>query len=269
MLTERQQKAREGKMTGSRVATVVTGTDEDKYNLWLELTGDPSWKGPDYSNDFQVQLGNFTEQFHLDWIQRHTGLIEQRGTSLQHPKVEWAAYTLDGWATDHDLPVEAKHVGGYELPVIIIERYMPQIHWGMFCGDTDEAIFSVIAGTKEPRPVFIGRDQEYLDKLVDRAAAFMNCVHELREPVPNPFLKAPKPIYSRIVDMTGNNAWATAASRWKENLEAHKAFDFAAKEIKATVPEDAKECFGHGIRVKRNKTGALTIKEDKDDAEQD
>jgi hypothetical protein len=266
-LSERQEIARKGKMTGSRIGTLVSGSSEDLYNLWLELTGDPSFKPPDYSNNFAVQLGNATEKFHLDWIERALGTIDCLGDSLQHPKVEWAAVTLDGWAKRDGVPVEAKHTGGFESMDTIIDRYMPQMQWTMFCAGVKEVAFSVIQGAKEPKPLFIGYDSEYVDDLVDEAEAFMKCVRELREPIPNPFIKPPKPVFTRIVDMTGNNEWGFHASAWLSNRVAFQKYNESAKAIKNLMPSDAKEGWGHGIIVKRSKAGALTIKLENDDDE--
>lgn len=266
-LSEQQQAARLGKMTGSRIGTLTTGNTEDVYNLWLELTGDPDYKPPDYSDDFGVQLGNATEQFHLDWIQRHCGEIDCRGNSLQHKDIDWALVTLDGWAKRDGVPVEAKHVGGYESADTVLDRYMPQMHWTMWCAGTNEIIFSAINGTKEPRPVFIGLDQAYLDTLIEAATRFMACVRDLREPVPNPFVKAPKPIFTRVVDMSGSNSWGVMAAQWKEHKVSAGLYQSAAKGLKELVPADAKECFGAGIRAKRSKNGALTIKLENDDDE--
>jgi hypothetical protein len=272
-LTERQKIARRGKLTGSRVAAIMSGDAQQMYDLWLELTGDPEGlakaeeENQRLANQWHVLLGSCTEPLHLDWLARSVGEISERGKSYQHEDVPWALVTLDGWAKKLGCAVEAKHVGGFEGRAVIEERYMPQMHWTMYCTGTEEIMFSVIAGAKQPAPVFIKRNELYMAELVEQAALFMKCVFDLREPVPNPYIKPPKPEYVGIVNMSGNNLWATAASRWTENLEAHKAYEFAAKEIKAAVPVDAKEAFGHGIRVKRAKNGSLTIKPENDDGQ--
>ena len=268
-LTERQHAARLGKMTASRIAAIMNGDVEDMYDLWLELTGDPSWKPKDYSYNWAVQLGNATEQFHLDWIQRNLGMITDRGELRQHPQFEWVACTLDGWCSETKCPVEAKHTGGFEDMPVLIDRYMPQMQWTMYATGAKEIIFSAIMGAREPKPQFIGRDDGYINTLHEQARQFMQCVWDLREPVPSPYVKPPAPVFTRTADMTGNNLWATAASRWTENREAHKAYEFAAKEIKAAVPPDAKIAKGHGIIVSRSKTGALTIKPEKTDDEEE
>jgi len=67
----------------------------------------------------------------------------------------------------------------------------------------------------------------------------------------------------RKVDMTGNNVWASAAAEFLKNQAAAKLFETAKAELKEMVPVDAVEAFGHGIAIKRSKTGSLTIKESK------
>lgn len=266
-LTERQKIARKGKITASRVGILMSGSNEAIYDLWLELTGDPSYEPPDYSNVWAVQLGNATEQFHLNWIERTLGPIVERGKSHQHPDVPWALATLDGWVEKDGIAIEAKHVGGFEPMSAIIERYMPQMHWTMYCTDTDEIAFSVIMGAKEPKPQIIKRNMPYLSELIARATEFIDHVHNLTEPVDNPYVKPPKPVFSRVVDMTGSNAWAEAAAVWLEHKMAHEFYEDAAKQIKKLVPADAKEAFGYDIRVTRNKAGSLSIKREQDNAE--
>jgi hypothetical protein len=270
-LTERQRQARQGKLTGSRIGALMSGDPAEMYDLWLELTGDPEGIAKEkaqrlaFENQWHIQLGARTEKLHLDWLQRTLDKIDCRGDVVMHKTVPWAAVTLDGWCKRDGIAVEAKHVGGFEPMEVLIDRYMPQLHWTMNCTSTREIYFSAIMGAKEPKPIRIKQNDTYMATLIEQAVDFMDCVFNLREPTANPYIKPPKPEYAGVVDMTGSNVWATAASRWKENMHAHKAYEFAAKEIKAAVPADAKEAFGHGIRAKRSKTGALTIKLETED----
>ena len=189
-LTERQQLARKGKMTASRVGALMSGDSEKIYDLWLELTGDPTFVAPDYTNVWAVQLGNATEKFHLDWIEGQLGPIAMRGKSFQHPKVPWALATLDGWVEDANYAVEAKHTGGFETMDVIIDRYMPQMHWTMFCTDTEEIAFSVIMGAKEPQARHRHTSRGLQADLIARATEFMGHVFNLTEPVANPYAQA-------------------------------------------------------------------------------
>ena len=63
----------------------------------------------------------------------------------------------------------------------------------------------------------------------------------------------------RIVDMTPSNAWAEFASLFARTRDAHLEHERAKTELKGLVPEDAKEAFGHGIRAKRSKSGAVSF----------
>ena len=267
MLTDRQKIARQGKITASRIGVLTSGDARAVYDLWLELTGDPSYTPPDLSDVWAVQLGAFTEQFHLDWIERSLGSITSRGKSFQHQEVPWALCTLDGWINRHSIPIEAKHTGGFEGLPILIDRYMPQLQWIMWCTKTDEVVLSVIMGAKEPQLNYVRFNRDYTRELIDAAEGFMNHVWNLSEPVANPYIKPPKPVFSRVVDMTGNNQWGTNAAQWMECRAAHLGYEEAAKTIKGLVPADAKEAFGHSIKVSRSKAGSLTIRTENDNAE--
>ena len=63
----------------------------------------------------------------------------------------------------------------------------------------------------------------------------------------------------KVVDMTASNSWAEYASIFLQTRCAHIAHDNAKGELKALIPEDAKEAFGHGVRAKRSKTGAISF----------
>ena len=49
------------------------------------------------------------------------------------------------------------------------------------------------------------------------------------------------------------------ASRRSGTREAYAEHERARTELKALVPEDAKEASGHGIRARRSKAGAISF----------
>jgi predicted phage-related endonuclease len=101
MLNAAQMKARDGKLTASRVACLMTGDNDKILNLWRELVGDPAYVEEDLSNVWAVQLGTATEELNLDWFERRTGKkVTRRGEVVIHPECDWAACTLDGWIDD-------------------------------------------------------------------------------------------------------------------------------------------------------------------------
>jgi hypothetical protein len=59
--------------------------------------------------------------------------------------------------------------------------------------------------------------------------------------------------------MSGSNAWAEFASLYRLSRPAALDHDRARTELKALVPEDAKESLGHGLRAKRSKSGAISF----------
>jgi hypothetical protein len=63
----------------------------------------------------------------------------------------------------------------------------------------------------------------------------------------------------RIVDMGASNSWAEFAAVFLSTRSAFLDHEKAKAELKGLMPEDAKEAFGHGIRAKRSKSGAVSF----------
>jgi hypothetical protein len=63
----------------------------------------------------------------------------------------------------------------------------------------------------------------------------------------------------RIVDMSTSNAWAEFSGVFRRTREPYLEHENAKTELKALMPEDAKEAIGHGIRAKRSKSGAVSF----------
>src|SRR3954471_20188448 len=63
----------------------------------------------------------------------------------------------------------------------------------------------------------------------------------------------------RTVDMSESNSWAEFAGVYCRTRPAFAEHEKAKSELKALVPEDAKEAYGHGVRAKRSKSGAISF----------
>ncbi len=59
--------------------------------------------------------------------------------------------------------------------------------------------------------------------------------------------------------MTASNAWAEFAAIFSRTREAHQEHERAKAELKTLVPEEAQQAFGHGIRAKCSKSGAISF----------
>jgi hypothetical protein len=63
----------------------------------------------------------------------------------------------------------------------------------------------------------------------------------------------------RIIDMNSSNSWAEFAALFRSTRSAFLDHERARNELKALIPEDAKEAVGHGVRAKRSKSGAVSF----------
>lgn len=259
-LTDRQLKAREGKLTASRVACLMEGDAEEIHKLWLELTGDPEFEPPDFSDNWHVKLGEATEQLNLDWFAKKYGPVEGRGLVRVHPDIPWAAVTLDGWSVDHECPIECKHLIGFTPTVEASVKYMPQMTWQMIVTNSDKCAFSPIQGGRPPEVIFCSYDKDYARELLRRAEDFMKHVHNLTQPVALPPVEA-KVEAVKEYDMDGNEEFKNAAMQYRTDFGYHKRFEQTVKLLKKMAPADAVRVHGYGIEIKRAKNGALIIKE--------
>ena len=74
-------------------------------------------------------------------------------------------------------------------------------------------------------------------------------------------VEPPKPRIEavRIVDMNSSNSWAEFAAVFRDTRQAFLDHERSRVELKALMPEDAKEAIGHGVRAKRSKSGAISF----------
>ena len=59
--------------------------------------------------------------------------------------------------------------------------------------------------------------------------------------------------------MSASNSWSEFAGLFRNTRQAFLDHERAKSELKALMPEDAKEAVGHGVRAKRSKSGAVSF----------
>jgi hypothetical protein len=59
--------------------------------------------------------------------------------------------------------------------------------------------------------------------------------------------------------MSSSNSWADFAALFRSTRSAFLEHERAKSELKALIPEDAREAVGHGVRAKRSKSGAVSF----------
>jgi predicted phage-related endonuclease len=246
---------------GGSDAQVIMGSDEDALlRLWREKRAEV--EPEDLSDNLIVQLGLVTEPLNRHWFERNTGhVITDVQRRVEHPVIRWMAATLDGMVEQTGAVFEAKFMLPWAFSeVAAAEKYMPQLHHNMWVTNAKAAVLSIITGGGKWVEISIPADPLYQHLLLTAEKKFWRCV-ENGEP-PRLFgLEPPRPRIEavRIVDMSASNAWAQFAGVFRSTREAYLEHENAKTELKALMPEDAKEAIGHGIRARRSKSGAVSF----------
>lgn len=246
---------------GGSDSNIILGGDEEKLiRLWQEKTG--QIEPEDLSNVLPVQMGVFTEPFNRMWFEHQTGrIVERSGDTVVSETHPWMRANLDGMTDDGQTYFEAKHLSAFAKEDDALRKYMPQLTHCMLVTGVSRAVLSMFIGTLKYVAIDVELDALYAAQLVAAERAFWANVETKTPPA---VVSVPAPVEAiRVVEFEGNNQWAVHAHLWTSNKGYAKAFDTAAKSLKEMVPEDAKEAFGHGVRITRSAAGSLTIREEK------
>src|SRR4249920_3738038 len=128
---------------------------------------------------------------------------------------------------------------------------MPQLQHNMWVTNATDAALSIITGGCKWVEIKIPAVSLYQRLLLTAENKFWRCV-ENGEP-PRLFgVEPPRPRIEaiRIVDMSSSNSWAEFAGLFRDTRGSFLDHERAKGELKARMPEDAKEAIGHGVRAK-------------------
>jgi predicted phage-related endonuclease len=246
---------------GGSDARIIMGTDETALlRLWQEKRGEA--ESEDLSGNLVVQLGAATEDLNRSWYERNSGRsvtdIQRR---VKHSAIPWMAATLDGVVEATGAVFEAKFMLPWSFSEEgAAEKYMPQLQHNMWVTHLRTSVLSIITGGGKWVEITIPMDPLYLSVLVSAEKKFWRCVqsgeppHLINAEPPRPRIEA-----IRIVDMSSSNSWAEFAAIFRTTRGAFLDHERAKSELKALMPEDAKEAIGHGVRAKRSKAGAVSF----------
>jgi predicted phage-related endonuclease len=242
---------------GGSDARVIMGHDEaDLVRLWREKRGEA--EPEDLSNNLIVQLGTATEQLNRHWYEKNTGqVVTEVQSQVFHPVKRWMAATLDGMVEGTGAVFEAKFMLPWSFSEEgAAEKHMAQLQHNMWVTASRTAVLSVITGGGKWVEMTIPADPLYQHLLLTAEKKYWRCV-ETGE-APHLFGVEP-PRAVRTVDMSGSNAWAEFAGLFQATRQAALDHERSRTELKALVPEDAREASGHGLRAKRSKSGAISF----------
>src|SRR6476646_4235605 len=246
---------------GGSDARIIMGQDEATLvRLWQEKRGEADPE--DLSGNLIVQLGTATEDLNRSWYERNSGRrVRDVQRRVKHSAIPWMAATLDGIVEGSEAVFEAKFMLPWSFSEeAAAEKYMAQLQHNMWVTHLRSTVLSIITGGGKWVALTIPMDPLYLSVLVSAEKKFWRCVqsgetpHLINAEPPLPRIEA-----IRIVDMSTSNSWAEFAALFRTTREAFLDHERAKSELKALMPEDAKEAIGYGVRAKRSKAGAVSF----------
>jgi len=246
---------------GGSDARIIMGGDEAALvRLWREKRGEA--EPEDLSGNLIVQLGRATEELNRSWYERNTGRqVRDAQLQVRHSAIPWMAATLDGIVDGTEAVFEAKFMLPWSFSEeAAAEKYMAQVQHNMSITHLRTSVLSIITGGGKWVEIPIPMDPLYLSVLVSAEKKFWRCVqsgekpHLINAEPPRPRIEA-----IRIVDMSASNSWAEFAALFRNTRSAFLDYERAKSELKALMPEDAREAIGHGVKAKRSKSGAVSF----------
>ena len=246
---------------GGSDARIIMGGDEAALlRLWREKRSEA--EPEDLSSNLVVQLGAATEELNRTWYERNTGRhVTDVQRRVRHSAIPWMVATLDGTVDATGAVFESKFMLPWSFSEeAAAEKYMAQLQHNMWVTHLRTSVLSIITGGGKWVEITIPMDPLYLSVLVSAEKKFWRCVqsgeppHLINAEPPRPRIEA-----IRIVDMSSSNSWAEFAALFRNTRSAFLDHERAKGELKALMPEDAKEAIGHGLWAKRSKSGAVSF----------
>src|SRR5258706_214400 len=246
---------------GGSDARIIMGADEVALvRLWREKRGEA--EPEDLSGNLIVQLGTATEELNRSWYERNTGRrVRDVQRRVKHSAIGGMVGTLDGIVEGTQAVLQSKFMLPWSFhEEAAAEKYMPQLQHNMWVTHLRTSVLSIITGGGKWVEIAIPMDPLYLSVLVSAEKKFWRCVQSGEVP-PLVLAEPPRPRIEaiRIVDMSASNSWAEFAALFRNTRNASLDHERAKSELKALMPEDAKEAIGHGVKAKRSKTGAVSF----------
>jgi hypothetical protein len=171
------------------------------------------------------------------------------------------AATIDGVVDGLEAVFESKFMLPWSFSEeAAAEKHMAQLQHNMWVTNLRSSVLSIITGGGKWVEITGPVDPLYLSVLVSAEKKFWRCVQSGEPPR---LINAEPPRVRieavRIVDMNTSNSWGEFAALFRDTRQAFLDHERAKGELKALMPEDAKEAIGHGVRGRRSKSGAISF----------
>jgi predicted phage-related endonuclease len=246
---------------GGSDARIIMGQDDAAlFRLWREKRGEA--EPEDLSGNLVVQLGVVTEALNRRWYERNTGqVITSVQRRVHHPVIRFLAATLDGVVDGTGAVFESKFMLPWSFSEeAAAQKHIAQVQHNMWVTNAPTAVLSIVTGGGKWVELTIPADSLYQHLLLTAEKKFWRCVESGERP--RLFLaEAPKVRLEavRVVDMSSSNSWTEFAAQFRETRAAFLKHEQAIAELRELMPEDAREAFGHGVRARRSKAGAVSF----------
>ncbi len=259
------------------------------FDLWSIKTN--RVERVDLSDNFKVQLGVHTEEFHIDWTLKRLfaehpyycripqAVDQQHTTTLTIDDTPFGCHydALITEAAADDLipiPVEVKHTGRYKNAVQAASFYMPQLQHLMMCNHSENLLFSAICGTEEPERVWVSRDDEFIEHYKQNAIRFWAYVRDDIGPPPvfdHNAINLTADVAQTLTDkvkingfkrrsIASNNYAMSLVPEFIETKKQAKRHDEIKSDLKGLMADDENELYSDQLVLKRNKAGSIIIR---------
>ena len=249
-----------GFIGGSDATRIMTG---NWYDLWAEKT---SRKEPDdLSDNLAVQLGTYTESFHIDWFSKQTNINNQKiRTQVTYDCIEnGVPYKGTVDARIEDAILECKHTNAFTNMKEQLARYMPQLQFYMQISGVKECYLSCIFGNSTWDYRKVSFDGAYVNHMNIAIKAFWTCVEDDTAPTDGapPAANTDKiPIDDMVRrDASSDNQFISIAHDFMATMNDAKSHEAYKKMLKELVAANEREVYSDVLTISRDKRGSLRI----------
>jgi len=252
-------------LTASDFPIAVNGDLKQQHDRVAEKLG--LQPPPDLSNNLAVICGRTLEQPILDYMERTSGhAITERQRWMRHPTRRGIGCTLDGYRAHDDAVVEVKVLTVFREYRDIMDWYGPQLLCQMRCRGASRGVLAVLQDNSRLTEHELIVTAEYAAEVWARIGTFQHYLDTftLPELPPPPQLIAPE--LWRTVDLaTDQTNWGPTMiptlRLWSDTKLTAEQHDMTKKVIKELLPDDVGTVLFGDITVKRDKRGAVTIRQ--------
>ncbi len=208
---------------------------------------------PDLSDEFKVQLGAYTEPFHLTWLKKMKPELkfsfDNEDGEQHHCIYNYSGDCMKLGSTpdaiikgEEKALVEVKHCGAhYRNTDNVIQFYMPQLQHHLMCWGLDNILFSAIIGNQNPVPTWVKYSEEWGNWYIEECKSFSSYI---KSSCPPPELSSgnevPTPVRNSVLinemkqrDVSSSNQIRDMIAR----INVLSAGESELKEVKAEMKD--------------------------------